>query len=218
MPILTPDQLAEITRRTVGHYQGRAADFWEGTRDHDVRQNMDALLSAIEGKGPFRILDLGCGPGRDVAAFAALGHQPVGLDACSAFCAMARERTGCEVWQQDFLDLVLPAGHFHGVFANASLFHVPGQELARVLRELAATLLPGGGFFSSNPRGKNVEGWNQDRYGAYHDLAAWTGAMTEAGLEAIGHYYRPPGLPRAQQPWLASTWRKPRSDARLEPI
>jgi 2-polyprenyl-3-methyl-5-hydroxy-6-metoxy-1,4-benzoquinol methylase len=69
------------------------------------------------------------------------------------FAAMARAHSGCEVWQQDFLKLALPEKYFDGVFANAALFHVPSQELPRVLRELHMTLKPGGVLFSSNPRG-----------------------------------------------------------------
>src|SRR6185369_5440061 len=60
----------EISRRTLEHYDQRAEEFWRGTRDHDVRQNMDALLKAIEAPPPFTILDFGCGPGRDLKAFA----------------------------------------------------------------------------------------------------------------------------------------------------
>jgi SAM-dependent methyltransferase len=120
---------------------------------------------------------------------------------------MAREFSGCEVWEQDFLALDLPAARFDGIFANASLFHVPAQELPRVLGELHAALKPRGVLFSSNPRGHNEEGWNRGRYGAYHDLDAWRGYMGGAGFIELEHYYRPPGLPREQQPWLASVWR-----------
>ena len=73
----------------------------------------------------------------------------------------------------DFLKLDLPDSHFDGVYANASLFHVPSQELPRVLLELHTTLKPGGVLFSSNPRGDNEEGWSGGRYGAYHDLGTW---------------------------------------------
>src|SRR5439155_940529 len=83
---------------------------------------------------------------------------------------LARAHSGCEVWQQDFLKLDLPDNHFDGVFANAALFHVPSQELPRVLPELYASLKPGGVLFSSNPRGHNEEGWHRGCYGAYHDL------------------------------------------------
>jgi hypothetical protein len=69
-------------------------------------------------------------------------------------------------------------------------------------------LKPGGIFFSSNPRGPNKEGWVAGRYGAYHDLDAWRGYVTAAGFVELSHYYRPEGLPREQQPWLASVWRK----------
>jgi SAM-dependent methyltransferase len=121
---------------------------------------------------------------------------------------MARRHSGCTVWEQDFLELDLPPERFDAIFANASLFHVPSQELARVLSELRAALKARGVLFSSNPRGTNDEGWNRERYGAYHDLEAWRRFLTTAGYVELAHYYRPPGLPRDRQPWLASVWRK----------
>jgi SAM-dependent methyltransferase len=204
-----PEPLSEISRVTLAHYAKEAESFWQGTRDHDVSQNLDALLDAIPGSGPFRILDFGCGPGRDLRALLERGHEPVGLDGAEPFVRMAREFAGVEVWQQDFLALSLPDAAFDGVFANASLFHVPRRAVPRVLRELHATLRPGGVLFASNPRGENQEGWNGSRYGAYHDLESWTRLALAAGFEAVRHYYRPAGLPREQQPWLASLWRRP---------
>lgn len=198
----------DTTGPTLEYYNGRAEKFWEGTRDHDVSQNMDALLAAIEGQAPFSILDLGCGPGRDLKAFVERGHAPVGLDGAARFAAMARAHSGCEVWQQDFLTLDLPPERFDGVFANASLFHVPTSELARVLRQLQATLKPRGVLFTSNPRGNNEEGWNRGRFGVYHDLEAWRSHVSAAGFVEIDHYFRPPGLPREEQMWLATVWRK----------
>ena len=179
-----------------------------GTHDHDVRQNIDALLRHIAGEPPFTLLDFGCGPGRDLQTFTRLGHVAVGLDGTERFTQMARQDSGCEVWHQDFLKLELPAEHFDGIFANASLFHVPTQELEQVLGKLHATLKPGGVLLSSNPRGDNQEGWNGQRYGAYHDLENWRAMLTKAGFVELEHYYRPPGLPRDQQPWLVSVWRK----------
>ena len=207
MAKLKPRDIETLSRRTLEHYERSAEDFWRGTRDHDVSQNIGALLRHIEGEPPFTILDLGCGPGRDVKAIADLGHVAVGLDGSARFVEMARAYSGCEVLQQDFLKLNLPAGRFDGVFANAALFHVPGQELPRVLRELRATLKPRGVLFSSNPRGNNEEGWNQQRYGAYWDLETWRRYVEAAGFVELTHYYRPAGLPRERQPWLATVWR-----------
>jgi len=158
---------------------------------------------------PYTLLDFGCGPGRDLKTFTRLGHHAIGLEGTPRFAQMARAYSGCEVWEQDFLSLKLPSEFFDGVFANAALFHVPAQELPRVLRELHAALKPRGVLFSSNPRGNNEEGWNAGRYGAYHDLETWRRYMSDAGYTELAHYYRPAGLPREQQPWLASVWRVP---------
>jgi SAM-dependent methyltransferase len=193
--------------RTLSHYEATAEAFRDGTWDHDVTQNRAALLRAIECAPPLTILDLGCGPGRDLAAFKAMGHEAVGVDGCSAFCAMARAGTGCEVLEQDFLTLSLPTSRFDGIFANASLFHVPSAELPRVLRELHVALKPRGVLFCSNPRGDDREGWNGDRYGCYWGLESWRRLVTGAGFVEVEHYYRPEGLPREQQPWLATVWR-----------
>ena len=204
---LNRQELARTSALTLEHYNERAEAFWEGTRDHDVSQNVAALLQAIEGRPPFTILDFGCGPGRDLKAFSELGHVAVGLEGAARFAAMARHHSGCEVWEQDFAELDLPERRFDGVFANAALFHVPSQELPRVLLELRATLKPRGVLFSSNPRGKNEEGWDRGRYGAYWNLATWRRYLAAAGFVELAHYYRPAGVPRERQPWLASVWR-----------
>jgi len=102
----------------------------------------------------------------------------------------------------------LPNGRFDGVFANATLFHIPSLELPRVLRELHACLKPGGVLFSSIPRGHNEEGWNDGRYGVFHDPEAWRRYGFAAGFVELTHFYRPAGLPRERQPWLASVWRR----------
>lgn len=205
------DTLRHITELTLAHYNDSADSFRAGTSNHDVSQNIAALLRHIEGTPPFTILDLGCGPGRDLKTFSALGHHAIGLDGSERFVEMARSDTDCEVWHQNFLDLQLPPDHFNGIFANAVLFHVPVKVLPQVLERLRTTLKPHGVLFSSNPRGQNQEGWNGDRYGSYHDLAQWQTLMRNAGFHELEHYYRPDGLPREQQPWLASVWRAPDS-------
>ena len=206
---LGPDDLRQIAARTLAHYDQNALAYWEGTRDHDVSQNIETLLKFIEAPPPFKLLDFGCGPGRDLMSFKALGHRATGLEGSREAAAIARANSGCEVLEQSFLELDLPASHFDGVFANAVLFHVPAQELPRVLGDLRATLKPGGVLLSSNPRGEGQEGWNGERYGSFHSWPEWRDKMQAAGFDALTHYYRPAGLPREQQPWLASAWRKP---------
>ena len=203
------DENDDISHRTLDYYDRHAQQFFYATIDHDVSQNINALLDAIAVPAPFAILDVGCGPGRDLKAFSAMGHRAIGLEGAATFVDMARAFSGCDVWQQDLLHLDLPPAMFDGVFANAVLFHVPSSALPEVLGQLYATLKPGGVLFSSNPRGHNEEGWNGPRYGSYYDFERWETYMLAAGFSPLHHYYRPPNLPREQQPWLASVWRKP---------
>ena len=205
---LSPAELEALSARTIAHYEASARSFWEGTRDHDVSQNYDALLRAIEGAPPYAILDFGCGPGRDLAHFRSLGHEAVGLEGAAPFVAMAKAGTGCEVLHQNFLKLALPRRRFHGIFANASLFHVPSQELPRVLGELHDALRSRGVLFASNPHGPDSEGFQAQRYSAFHTLETWRAYVSAAGFSEVEHYYRPTGRPRAEQPWLATVWRK----------
>jgi SAM-dependent methyltransferase len=210
------DSVREAVARTIAYYDRVAEAFRDGTSDHDVSQNYEALLRAIERpleateqRRSLRILDFGCGPGRDLAWFRSQGHEAIGLDGSLRFVEMARESTGCEVLHQDFLALDLATERFDGVFANASLFHVPKIELPRVLRVLHNTLVPRGVLFASNPRGPDTEEFSGGRFGAFHSLEGWRACLIGAGFIELEHYYRPLGKPREQQPWLATVWRKP---------
>src|SRR5260370_30748370 len=116
---------------------------------------------------------------------------------------MARSHSQCEVLHQDFLVMQLSESRFDSVFASASLFHVPSQELPKVLLTPIKALKPRGVLFSSNPRGNNEEGLSGDRYACFFDLKTWRDYVTSAGFEEVGHYYSPPGLPRHKQQWLA---------------
>lgn len=208
-----PDRAAlrAVAERTLSHYQEGASGFWEGTRGHDVSQNLDALLSALPARPGLRILDVGCGPGRDLLTLKDLGHLPTGLDGCAAFVSMARAHSGCPVLAQSLFELQLSAASFDGIFANASLFHVPRATLPRVLQELWTALVPGGALFCSNPRaiGEEWEGWQGERYGSYLSLESWTALFATAGFVLQRHFLRPPGKPEAEQPWLALLLRKP---------
>jgi len=201
------DELAHIETSTLQHYNQNAEAYWQGTQDHDVSQNYAAFLEALPAGKRLDILDLGCGPGRDVKHFRALGHNPVGLDGSEAFCRMARAYTDCPIWHQSFLKLDLPRQGFDGIFANASLFHVPRSELPRVLTDLYATLRAGGVLFTSNPRGSG-EGWSGQRYGYFVEFETGSRYLADAGFEILSHYYRPAGKPRHEQSWLAIVARK----------
>src|SRR6202163_4399952 len=93
-------QVRRFSDTTIAYYDRFARAFWNGTRDHDVNQNYAAFLDAIEGDPPYSILDLGCGPGRDLCHFRAVGHDAVGLDGSKEFVAMAGSKSGGEFFHQ----------------------------------------------------------------------------------------------------------------------
>ncbi|HEY9876203.1 MAG TPA: class I SAM-dependent methyltransferase, partial [Candidatus Obscuribacterales bacterium] len=173
-------------------------------------QNRDALVAAMP-RNPGKILDLGCGPGRDLVAFKSQGHTVIGLDATPAFVEMAQQASGCEVWQQSFFNLDLPPETFDGIFANASLLHVPRAEMVRVLKDLWRSLLSKGAIVMSMVRGDS-EGYSARSTG-YRYVVGWefetlATCVEAAGFEILHHYYRPPGLPPEAQSWLVIVARK----------
>jgi SAM-dependent methyltransferase len=205
---LNLDQLQELTRRTIGHYEFNAESYRTGTADHDVSQNYAALLDAIETEKPFKILDLGCGPGRDLKYLKSLGHIPVGVEGSETFVEVATKLSGCDVYHMDFIKLDLHQAQYDGIFANATLFHIPRQEIKRVMMELYDSLKERGILFCSNPRGNNQEGFSGERYGFYYDWNAWKQICLDSGYEEVQHFFRPDGIPEEERPWLASVWRK----------
>ena len=194
--------LEEIEKLNIAHYDESAESFRIGTKDHDVSQNIAALIDALPKEKTLDILDFGCGPGRDLCVFKELGHRPTGLDGSKEFCKMAEKQSGCPTLNQQFLKLELEEDRYDGIFANASLFFIPSQELPRVLKELHSSLRNGGILFSSNPRG-NAEGWQRQCYGHYMEFETSKLFLKQSGFKILKHYYRPEGKPKEEQPWLA---------------
>ena len=202
---------SEASARTLQDYDQAAESFWAGTRDHDVTQNYAALLDALGARAGLRLLDFGCGPGRDLLALTARGHTVTGLDGSPVFAEMARAQSGCRVLQQNFLELTLGECQFDGVFANASLFHVPRAELPRVLAQLFQAIVPGGVLFCSNPRSfeRDWEGFKGQRYGSFLTIQSWLSQIVGAGFVVERHFLRPSDKPPNEQPWLAIVARRP---------
>jgi SAM-dependent methyltransferase len=195
---------------TIAEYQLTAESYRVGTWDHDVSQNREALITAMP-RVPGKILDLGCGPGRDLVAFQAMGHEVTGLDATPSFVEMAKQSAGCTVWEQSFLSLDLPSNYFDGIFANASLIHVPRADMLRVLKNLHNALCDRGILVMSMVRG-NYEGFSERPTG-YRYVSGWeyetlAPKLVEAQFQILTHYYRPTGVAIENQSWLVLVAKK----------
>ena len=182
------DKIKEIEKITFSSYGQKAESFWENTKDHDVNQNYNAFFAPFTVKLGLDIFYFGCGSVRDILYFKSLGHNPVGLDGTLEFCEMARQQTGCPILHKSFNNLDIEENSFDGVFANAYMFHIPSENLDKVLKDIGKSLKPGGILFTSNPRG-DEEGWySPERYGNFMQLDQSTEYLESAGFTVLDPY------------------------------
>ncbi|ENF7814466.1 class I SAM-dependent methyltransferase [Enterobacter soli] len=142
---------------TLHYYQNHAQDFFDGT----VNVNMTPLYEAFTRHltPGARVLDAGCGSGRDAKAFHEMGYQVDAFDASSAMVELARQHSGLPVQLMSFSEIDGKA-QYDGIWCCASLLHVPASELPAVMRKLADALKPGGVWYVSFKygEGERVQG------------------------------------------------------------
>ena len=136
--------------RSVRYYDRNASEYAAATLGVDMSAIYDRFLKRIP--LPARILDAGCGSGRDVLAFLERGYSVDAFDASSTLCELATRLTGVPVQALRFQDLDVEA-RYEGIWACASLLHVPQTELGGVLERLIAALKPGGTIYASFKEG-----------------------------------------------------------------
>ncbi len=203
---------AEICTLTLASYEAEADAYREATagreRDADRALFMRHLALAFPDSHSYDLLDLGCGPGRDLAWFRAAGHRAVGLDGCARFVAMAQAAAGCPVLHQDLRLLRLAPRSFDGIFASASLFHLPQTVLPATLDALSTALRPGGLLFTLNPRGADRTGWSGDRYCLFLRFSTWRRLLRDARFQLRTREDRPTFVPARRQQWIAAVWQR----------
>lgn len=155
---MTPADPADING---AYYDRHAQAYFERTRDLDVSHLYRPFLAQLAPGA--RILDAGCGPGRDLRAFRERGYDAVGIDASASMVRLARVHAGAEVHHQRFQDVAWREV-FDGIWACASLLHVPRSELAEVLALLADALKPDGVLYASFGWGRGEREANGRRF------------------------------------------------------
>lgn len=164
--------------KTIRYYDEHAEDFIAGTENADMRECRERFLQYL--KQGQKILDAGCGSGRDVIAFREAGYEVEAFDASAEICRIASEKTGIEVKQMWFEELE-GADQYDGIWACASLLHVKPADLPDVLQRLHRLLKTEGILYVSFKYGSA----EREKYGRYfHDLTENTcrELLTEAGL------------------------------------
>ncbi|WP_027215231.1 class I SAM-dependent methyltransferase [Butyrivibrio fibrisolvens] len=145
---------------TLEYYDQNADSFINGTRDVDFSKTQNMFMELIPKDG--RILDFGCGSGRDTKCFLDHGFKVEAIDGSKEICKIASDYTGIPVKHMYFQDLD-ESEKYDGIWACASILHVSKDELSDVLRKMAAALKSGGVIYTSFKYG-DFEGVRNGRF------------------------------------------------------
>ena len=145
---------------TLKYYEKNASGFSESTVKVDFTEVQDKFLALIPKGGT--VLDFGCGAGRDTKAFLERGYKVEAVDGSEKLCKIASEFTEIEVKQMLF-DELNEVEKYDGIWACASILHLPKAELRVVLKKMIRAVKPGGYIYSSFKYGE-FEGDRNGRY------------------------------------------------------
>lgn len=196
-PRPTPDQ----NDGTLAYYDRHADEFIERTADLSMVHVYEPFLALVPAGG--RILDAGCGSGRDAAEFARRGFAVTAFDGSARMATLASERTGLPVLHLTF-EKVDWNEEFDGVWACASLLHLPSEQVGDALDRLARSLRPGGALFVSVKAG-DFEGQREGRWFADRSRAALRQLLVDtSALDAINIWETEDVRPDLTTTWVNS--------------
>lgn len=168
------------------YYEAHATDYCKRTANLDLKTLYEPFLSQLPPGG--YILDAGCGSGRDGTAFASRGYRVTAIDASPAMVQAARER-GLDARLVVFQEMECDAC-FDGIWACASLLHVPHAEMADVLRRFSRTLKPNGVLYASLKEGKIERIAEDGRFFSYFSLDEFVALLAQDNLFNILQAWR----------------------------
>lgn len=166
----------------LDYYERNATSFFDATVDVDMTPLYQRFLPLLPPAG--RILDAGCGSGRDLRAFAKLGYRVTAFDASPALAALAETYAGQPVYRARFQDIAWRES-FEGVWACASLLHISPAELPDVLRRLASALIPAGVLYASFKYGRGEREHHGRRYTDMDEDALYTLLARVSALQPL---------------------------------
>ncbi len=190
---------------TLKYYQDNAQTFFDGTVNVDMSSLYETFTKHLAPGA--RVLDAGCGSGRDAKAFLEMGYQVEAFDASSAMVELAREHTGLQVQLMTFADVEWKE-EFDGIWCCASLLHVPAVELPGVMGKLADALKPGGVWYVSFKYGDGEREVDGRRFTDMDktSLEKLFGEVLE--IEVIKQWVTKDRRPEREEVWLNGILRK----------
>ena len=167
--------------KNIDYYNEHAKDFFEGSVDADMSEWRNRFIQLLPAGG--RVLDAGCGSGRDSKAFIMEGFSVVAIDASKEMCRMASDLLGQEVWQMRFDELSFE-DELDGIWACASLLHVPYEEMHSVMERMKSGLRPDGILYASFKYGDEVTQKGERSFSNFTEESLRT-LMEEEGFEVL---------------------------------
>lgn len=160
-------------------YEDHAVEYFSWTFGAQTQFVLDRFLSHLPAKAS--ILDAGCGSGRDLKFFLSRGHCALGIDASTALVQMAAEYSGapCEVAR---IESISHEERFDGIWACASLLHLPRDVFRPALRCLNRALKRGGKLFMAVQEGQGEAILPDGRLYVYYSEDDIRTSLDAAGL------------------------------------
>lgn len=191
--------------KTINYYNTNAEDFYGATVNADMSLQYAGFEQYLQAGA--HILDCGCGSGRDSKYFLEQGYEVTAIDGSEELCRKASELTGLNVQQMLFQEIAFEEA-FDGVWACASLLHVPADELKDVLHRIARAMKDGGILYVSFKYGA-FAGERNGRF--FTDLSeeAFAGLVKAIpGLEMQEYFITEDVRPGRNEKWLNAVVKK----------
>ncbi len=196
---------------TAAFYQQNADDYAASTLGLNVGQSIDRFVGLLPVGA--RVLDVGCGAGRDLLALKRAGLKPAGLELSKELATIARRVSGVPVTVGDLRQPPVELQELDGIWAMASLLHLDRGEVTEALARLRELLVPGGVFFASVKRGSGIVQDQDGRWFTLHDEDGWAKNLAAAGFDLLEIIGEPPASASATSSvapgWVSSIARRP---------
>lgn len=161
---------------TLNYYNNNANEFVENTFSVDTTSTINVFVKNIPFGGS--ILDVGCGSGRDTKYFLELGYKVTAFDASLELANLASQKINHPVLHLQVQDMVWN-NKFDGVYAMASLLHLPKEEVPKAIEKCLTALKDGGKFFASFKFGEGESFDNKGRYFSYFTIKELNDIMSK---------------------------------------